>query len=268
MEKVRLSEEKETLLIPLYGKARESAKRNPVLFDPKAAEIVNGVDYDFSRLKVPEKTNLMMCIRARMIDSFARGFLADGGIALHLGCGLDSRYFRINTPADWYDVDFPEVIELRKRFYDETDKYHMIGSAVTDPGWISRVPKGRRRYIVIAEGLFMYLSETEIAQLLDRLRDAIGGFALIFDAFSRLTAKYSKNHPSLKKTGAKIRFGIDDPKELEKSAGHIRFVEEKYFTGGDITALLRPIDRFVFGAANLFPAAKKAHRILIYDISG
>jgi O-methyltransferase involved in polyketide biosynthesis len=42
-------------------------------------------------------------------------------IALHLGCGLDSRYYRINnSKVDWYDVDFKEVIEMRKLFFEET----------------------------------------------------------------------------------------------------------------------------------------------------
>ncbi|MFO8051071.1 MAG: hypothetical protein R6V01_05160 [Thermoplasmatota archaeon] len=40
MNNIVLTEEKETLLIPLLGKAQENRKQNPILTDKKAAEIV------------------------------------------------------------------------------------------------------------------------------------------------------------------------------------------------------------------------------------
>jgi O-methyltransferase involved in polyketide biosynthesis len=46
MDKIVLTEEKETLLIPLYGKAKESERRHPILIDKKAVEIVNQIDYN------------------------------------------------------------------------------------------------------------------------------------------------------------------------------------------------------------------------------
>ncbi|MDD5017237.1 MAG: class I SAM-dependent methyltransferase, partial [Eubacteriales bacterium] len=138
MDKIVLTQEKETLLIPLFGKSKESHKPTPVLFDKKAVEILNRIDYDFASLKIPEKTNIMMCIRAKMMDGFAKDFLAEKTdcAALHLGCGLDSRYARIeNHTVDWYDVDFEEVIALRRHFYKETATYHLVASSVTQPEW-------------------------------------------------------------------------------------------------------------------------------------
>ncbi|WP_269849676.1 class I SAM-dependent methyltransferase [Methanosarcina horonobensis] len=119
MEKIVLTEEKETMLIPLFAKAKESEKKHPVIIDKKAVEIINQIDYDFTSLKIPEKTKLMMCLRAKLIDNFVRDFFLknDKSIALHLGCGLDSRSDRIdNSDVDWYDVDFEEVIDIRKHF--------------------------------------------------------------------------------------------------------------------------------------------------------
>lgn len=90
MDKISLSEEMETLLIPLFGKARESRKTAPVLFDKKAVEIIGQIDYFFTSLKIPEKTNVMMCLRAKIIDNFVKDYLdrSNGSVALHLGCGL------------------------------------------------------------------------------------------------------------------------------------------------------------------------------------
>ena len=164
-----LDNEKETLLIPLYGKAIESRKKRPVLIDYKAAEIVENINFDFDSLKIPSKTSTMMCLRAKLFDNFAGKFLSENHeiIAIHLGCGLDSRYYRINTPnVDWYDLDYKEVIDIRAKFFPETEKYHMIPSSVTELEWLKKVPVSKKQYIVIAEGLFMYLRENEIKELL------------------------------------------------------------------------------------------------------
>lgn len=202
MDKVTLTEEKETLLIPLYGKAKESEKKHPIIIDSKAVEIVNQIDYDFRSLKIPEKTNTMMCLRAKLIDNFVKEFLEEynESVAMHLGCGLDSRYERINKGnVDWYDVDFKDVIDIRRHFYEETDNYHLIPSSVTEKEWLEKIPANKRNYIVIAEGLLMYLKEGEIKTLLNDLKNRIGSYTLIFDAFSVYTAKKVKNQPSIKK---------------------------------------------------------------------
>lgn len=88
MNKIVLTEEKETLLIPLLGKAQENEKQNPILIDRKAAEIVQQIDYDFESLDIPEKTNILMCIRAKLMDNYVNAFLFDNetSVALHLGC--------------------------------------------------------------------------------------------------------------------------------------------------------------------------------------
>jgi O-methyltransferase involved in polyketide biosynthesis len=66
MAKIVLTKEKETLLVPLYGKAIENNKKTPLIIDKKAIEIINQIDYNFTSLKIPEKTNIMMCLRAKL----------------------------------------------------------------------------------------------------------------------------------------------------------------------------------------------------------
>ena len=69
-EKITFKMEKETLLIPLYGKAVESKRDNPVLTDHKAEEIIDRTEYDFSLLKIPRKTDVMMSLRAKQFDDY------------------------------------------------------------------------------------------------------------------------------------------------------------------------------------------------------
>ena len=267
MEKIKLSKEKETLIIPLVAKALESKKDNPIIYDETALKIYNQIDYDFNSLNIPTKTNIMLAIRAKLMDDYVENFLNNNRdcVALHLGCGLDSRYKRINNKdVDWYDLDFKEVIDIKKNFFEESTNYHMIGSSVTDYSWIDNIPKDKDNYIIIAEGLLMYLKYDEIKELLLTLKEKIGGYKLIFDAYSILTAKNANKHPSIKKTKANINWGIDNPKELEKISDEIKFQKEIFLTDSKLLNKLNFINKIIFKIANIFKTAKRAHRILIY----
>ncbi len=268
-EKITLTEEQETLLITLYSKVVEARRPNPIFVDEKAQSILERVDYDFARLRVPRKTTIMVCMRAMKLDTYAREFLASHprSLVIHLGCGLDSRCTRVrHEAAEWYDLDMPDVIDLRRKFYDETDMYHMIPSSVTDWGWIDTISPQGRSVLVIAEGLLMYLQEEQVKTLILKLKMAFPGCELAFDAFSVLTASKAKAHPSLKQTGASTHWGIDDPKAIEKWADGIRLKEEWFFIQSDAIDKLGAVYSTLFKLAGLFAAANKAHRILYYSL--
>jgi O-methyltransferase involved in polyketide biosynthesis len=268
-EKIRLTEEQETLFVPLYSKAVESRQPNSIFVDRKAQEILEHVEYDFAKLKIPRKTAVTLCIRAKKIDTYTREFLTSHprGIVIHLGCGLDSRYTRVsNGEAEWYDLDMPEVIDLRRKFYRETGIYHMIPSSVTDLGWTDIISPRDCPVLVIAEGLLMYLKEEDVKALIRKLKETFPGCGLVFDAYSVLTAKSVEKHPSIKKTGAAIHWGIDDATAIEQWVEGIRLKEEWYFTQAEEIAKLGSGYRLLFGIASLFTAAKKAHRILYYSL--
>lgn len=261
-EKITLTEAQETLLIPLYSKAREE-----FFVDPKAREILTLVDYDFAGLKVPRKTAVTLCIRANRLDAYARAFLAGhpDGMVIQLGCGLDSRCLRVQPgKAQWYDLDLPDVIALRRSFYPESASYHLIASSATDLRWLDQVPQRGLPVLVIAEGLLMYLEGDEIRALVLKLQEVFPGCELACDVFSTLTARNLKSHPSLKETGAVIRWGVDDPTRLESWGPGIRLKEEWYFSQAAEIARLDPLYRLMFKLAGLFAVANKAHRIVYY----
>jgi O-methyltransferase involved in polyketide biosynthesis len=168
--------------------------------------------------------------------------------------------------VDWYDVDFPEVVAIRRRFYEESDHYYLIGSSIAEKAWLEKISLGKEKYIVIAEGLVIYLKKSEIKLLLKKLSERLGSFTLIFDTFSVFIAKKVKNHPSIKKTGATVHWGIDNPEELENWGLKVRFVDVKYFTASEEIKNLSFSTRTAFKMANLFPIARKAHKVLIYQV--
>jgi len=264
--KITLTSEQETLLIPLYAKAQPG---NPLFFDPQAQDILNQVDYDFTRLRVPYKTVILVCQRAKKLDAVTRAFLAEhpGGVVLHLGCGLDNRFGRVdNGQVEWYDLDMPPVIELRQRFYPLCERYHLIASSVTDLEWVAAVMAAGRPVLAVAEGLLMYLGEAEVRRLLLRLREAFPNCRLIADVFSRMTARTATQHPSLKQTGAAIGWGIDDPREIEVWSQGITLLEEWFFTQDPDLDHLSPGYRLAYRLAGAFKMVRRAHRIVYYQL--
>jgi len=264
-EKVTLTKEQETLLIPLFSKAQSS----PIFEDVKARQILDAVQYDFGQLKVPRKTEVTLRIRAKQLDEYTRQFIAahPNALVLHLGCGLDSRCERVSHPtALWIDLDFPDVIELRRKFYPETASYRMIASSVTDLSWVEQVPERSRPAIVVAEGLLMYLHESEVRALLLCLRQSFPGCHIVFDAFSRLTASRVQSHPSLQKTGAAINWGIDDPHEIEGWADGICLKQEWFFSQSPDIARLDWFYRLMFRLTASISAAQRAQRLLYFTL--
>ena len=264
--KVTLTPEQETLLITLYAKAQPG---NPLLFDPTSQEILNQVDYDFARLHVPYKTVVLVCQRAKKLDIVTRNFLDEhpGGVVLQLGCGLDTRFLRVDDGrVNWYDLDMPPVVELRRQFFTESERYHLIASSVTDLEWVDTVASAGRPVLVVAEGLLMYLDEADVRRLVLRLHETFPGCRLIADVFSRLMARFATSHPSLKSTGATIGWGMDDPCELEAWAPGLCLLEEWYFTDDPNLARLNFGYRVAYKLAGAFKMVQRAHRIVYYQL--
>jgi O-methyltransferase involved in polyketide biosynthesis len=257
-EQVDFTKEKQTLLITLYAKALESRSKDSILRDRFAADVVRRIDYDFAKLKVRRDMEVGLAMRAKWLDVWTREFLAENpdGTVLHLGCGLDSRVFRV-------DLDYPEVIALRRRLYPHRDGYQMIGSSVTDPRWLAEVPSDRPA-MVVAEGLFPYLGENDVQPLLARLTGHFPGGELAFDGYSRLGVRLLGSLPVIKATGAALHWGIDDPRELERAIPRLKFVTE--FTSYDPSDLARMswANRLLVHVWNRIPALRRMGRLLRY----
>lgn len=266
-EKVKLSPEQETMLITLYAKAQEE---NAIFFDPLSKDVLDRVDYDFSSLNVPHKTVVLVSQRAKKIDTVTKDFLEENpdSVIIQLGCGLDTRFWRVyNGRARWYDLDMPPVIDLRQLFFkEEYERYHLISSSVTNLQWIDTVIAGGKPVLVIAEGLLMYLDEMDVKALLLKLQEHFPGAILIADVFSKLTARSAANHPSLKKTGATIGWGFDEPTEVEAWGQGIKFLYEWFFSDDPELEKLSFGYRLAYKLAGSFKIAKRAHRIVCFQL--
>lgn len=208
----QLTEEKETLLATLYARALDSRAKQPILGDTMAADTVRRLDYDFDKLRLSPGDAAGVALRARQLDVWTARFLArhEDATVVHLGCGLDTRVHRVapGPGVRWFDVDYPEVIELRRELFPERAGYTMIPSSVTDPAWVAQIPADRPT-LIVAEGLLMYLTEEDGTALLRRLMVHVPHGELAFDAFSRFAIRTQWLNRVVVKAGARLHWGTD-----------------------------------------------------------
>jgi O-methyltransferase involved in polyketide biosynthesis len=217
MSRVRFTEDQSTNLATLYGRALDARAENPVLGDTTAVDAVRRIDFDFGKFKITKSQAFGIASRGKVFDLVVRDFLAahDECTVVHLGAGMDSRVFRIDPPPSvrWFDVDFPEVIDLRRQVYPERANTTMLRSSVTDPAWLADVPTDRP-VMVVAEGLSMYLDPADGHELFRRVVEHFPSGEVFFDAYNRLGIRLQKTNPVVRRAKATLRWGIDDPNEL------------------------------------------------------
>jgi O-methyltransferase involved in polyketide biosynthesis len=266
--KVPLTEEKATLLLTLYSRALQNRKPNPILSDPWSEDAIHRIDYDFSKFHIGTTQSLLVASRARQLDLWTARYLADHDQAtvLHLGCGLDSRVFRINPPVsvEWFDIDYPEVIELRQHLYSTRTGYRMIGSSLADLHWLDGVPNDRPAFIV-AEGVTMYLTEAILKRLLNRLVDHCPSGQIAFDVHSqRLVALAAKHGARFANTGARyFRWGLNDPETIKQLEPRLKLVADAKASQSAGYLRMPRTTRFLVRLMDAIPATRRM-RCLLY----
>ena len=217
----------ETLLITLYLRAMETQRPDALIKDEKAVELFRKIGdeglYDFNRIKflhLSEENKLVIILRNREIDRCARDFLAryPQPLAVHIGCGLDTRFQRVdNGQVEWYDLDLPDVIDLRQKLIgEEGERHHLLGCSVLEDDWLEAVDRcGLRSFLFLAEGVFMYFTEAEVKRLVLTLRDRFPGAELAFDAYSPIHVLRHNLQYLISKIKFPTHWGIWHGQEIE-----------------------------------------------------
>jgi O-methyltransferase involved in polyketide biosynthesis len=227
----KLKDVPKTLLIPLIARCVETGKKDGLLKDPRSVEILEGLDYDFSRSGLFLPLQLGVCLRTLIFDEQIVKFLNQNpdAVVINLGSGLDTRFPRVdNGRVRWFDLDLPESIEIRKRFFKETDRHRFIAKSALDPSWTDEIPKDSKT-LIVAEGLCMYFTENEMKDLIRIIKNSFPGSQFLFEAFSPRLVKSNKNkaESELDRNAAELlKWGIKSGKEMENWFNGIRFVNE------------------------------------------
>ncbi|MCC9606100.1 class I SAM-dependent methyltransferase [Blastopirellula sp. JC732] len=266
-ESIQLTQERETLLITLYGKAEESRLSDSLLQDHHAVGVIERLDYDFPKLRVTRDGMISVAIRSKTLDDWTRDFLVrhPDATILHLGCGLDSRILRVDPSEEvaWFEVDFPEVIALRQRIFAEREGCRVIGASILDSDWLDAAPRDRPT-LVVAEGVLPYLPAAAVPELFRQITEYFEQGEIAFDAYSRLGVKTLNFLPSIQATGARLRWGLGDSRSLESQVPRLSLVaEESGLDPRQMTRISWPM-RTLANLTQLAPPLRRFGRLLRY----
>ena len=245
----------ETLLLPLWGRAELTRAGSPILQDRVAAEIIDKLDYDFSKVRgdLDYSKNLSWLARARQFDDIIRAFLSRSPEAtvVNLGAGLDTTSARVdNGTLRWFDLDLPEVIEVRKSLIPETSRSKCIAASLLDHEWMAQVASAPQRLLFVAGGVLFYFSESALVDLFRAMGRRFPGAEIVFDAMTPAGVK--KANGMLRKVGmegAVMRWGLTDARVLESWQANVELLDQfEYFRGLDLRGI--PLKTRVMTIAN------------------
>ncbi len=252
----------ETMLQSFYARAKYSRKRNAKFYDAKAIELVNKIDYDFSKAEKDSTMSNGVIARTIVFDELVKDFINKNPdcTVVNIACGLDTRFYRMdNGRIIWYNVDLPETIEVRDAIYHESGRVSTIGISATDPDWADKVTK-RGKMLFIIEGLSMYLTSDENAQMLSIIRDKFDNATVLMECLAKKWVNKEHTEKSIKDTGAKFVFGADTFDDLGKAADGFRCIKNDDIIRGmtEIMPVLKPFRKLPF-------LKKIAQKILIFE---
>jgi methyltransferase (TIGR00027 family) len=250
-----LSGVEETALLTLYARAIESQSEDPILKDSKTVALVAQLDPLLEkqdsrmadRLKkraIDPRLTVHMQLRAKKYDDYALDFLDrhPAAVIINIGCGLDTRFFRIdNGQVHFFDLDLPDMIKLKRQLLNENERYQMIGQSVLDYGWMDSIARLDQPTLILAEGVLMYLSESKVKELVLTLQKQFPGAELVCELTNRTWVEgFWGKMASLKmkrrfnmRSDAGFSFGVSQANDFEAWGEGIEFLEKWFYMDDD-----------------------------------
>jgi len=229
-----------TLLIPLAARVVESESPDPAVRDPRGVAFAQRLDFDPQNV-ARDRWNKAGCLaRTVILDAAVNDFLQRSPRAtiVNLGAGLCTRYWRVEPRQSlrWFDVDLPSVIRLKRELLADVDRaphqdqrqYTAIEADVTDHSWMEQIScAAEERVLIITEGLLMYLEPAAVRRLITALADEYPGGELLMEAWSPFVRRvWGTLSPALRRTGASLHWGLDNPQTIEAWDARLRMRHE------------------------------------------
>lgn len=228
---IKLGNVQKTLLLPLWGRAVETQKDNPLLIDKTAVRIVKEIGYDFSTIEknINPLSRISWISRSIYFDNKIIKYLENypDGTIINIGCGLDTTYERIdNGKVIWFDLDLPDVIAIRKEYIKETDRRKFISESVFGKNWYSAI-SNKENVLFLMAGLIYYFKEEEIKELFKVFINQFKSTEILFDYSSETGVKIA-NKKVIEQGGmdkkANLVWGINDIRKIKKWDDRIEII--------------------------------------------
>ena len=230
-ETITLSGVPETMLQTVYARAKESRGRGAIR-DPKAEEIIGRLDYDFSLADKDAAMHSGVIARTIVLDRLVGEYLAahSGATVMNLACGLDTRCYRMQGYAHWYNLDLPETIAVREALLPESGSISQLAmSAMDDWGAAVEGPSGPA--LVIIEGLTMYLTQADVQRIFAVIAGRFPAATVFTETMNPMVVKRFKEK-SIEGSKAKFTWGVKDGRALAALLPGFRLAGEHCLTEG------------------------------------
>jgi O-methyltransferase involved in polyketide biosynthesis len=243
---MNLSPVSRTAILTLVCRVVASEKKNPIFNDPMAVlclERLMAVTSEEEKKLIVKWKNMYGGLQARdararvrtviSFDRIANLFISNhpGCTVINLACGFDTRFWRIDYEKCHYlELDLPEVVKLKRGILKDHLAYELIGCSVFDTSWIDQVTaSGNGNFLLLAEGLFMYLPKQDVTRLLQVIARRFNRSQLVLDiAPEKYTKGIWKRLLSLeaKVWGLDVSmvFGMNDPRDIESYANGFKVI--------------------------------------------
>ena len=230
-EAITLSGVPETMLQTVYARAKESRGRGAIR-DLKAEEIIGRLDYDFSLADKDAAMHSGVIARTIVLDRLVGAYLAEhpGAIVMDLACGLDTRCYRMQGYAHWYNLDLPETIAVREKLLPESGSISQLAmSAMDDWGAAVQEPSGPA--LVIIEGLTMYLTQADVQRIFAVIAGRFPAATVFAETMNPMVVRRFKEK-SIEGSKAKFTWGVKDGRALAALLPGFRLAGEHCLTEG------------------------------------
>lgn len=212
--KVDLGTIQESMLMTLGDRATDARKQRSLLRDAKAVEIAEAIDHPLTA-GVHQGTVL----RTAVYDSVLREHLErhPASTVVDVGSGLNTRFDRLdNGQVRWVDLDLADAIQVRRKFFTDTDRRTMLAASVLSEEWYDAVAELPAPYLFVTEGVLVYLPRGEVDAALTRLARRFPGATIALDTYSPATLRKSNRLADKGKMGARLMWASTDPREFER----------------------------------------------------
>jgi len=221
----------DTLYIPLSARIYVSKRFPQYFYDEKSLELESKIPNTTITDNSSEYTMMASVARYYNFDEMISNYIESHGKCniINLGAGLETAYFRIDRKNSiFYEMDLPEVIELRKELLGENNGETLIAGDLFDLKWTKEIDTTLPSLITVS-GVFQYFHENQILKFIKGLKNEFEDAEIIFDATSKGGLKFTNRY--VKKTGntsALMYFYLNDCEEFASKSG-TELIEERTF---------------------------------------
>ncbi|MBR2257903.1 MAG: class I SAM-dependent methyltransferase [Blautia sp.] len=220
----------ETALIPLAIKASETARPNARIKDLKAKEIIDTLGVDVSKYD-PFLSHEGVVARTIMFRDQLIALLKQypDAVCINLGCGFDDKFSQVdNGRLQWFDVDLPDQIEVRRKVYEDRNRCVMLDGDALSSDWTKVLPSSDM-YLVVMEGVLEYFTKEQVKTCLNMLCDCFPHGYLMAELHSPFLEKNSKHHDAVKNTNATFGWGTKSGKEYLELEPRMTLISENSY---------------------------------------